>query len=109
MKKVTSALLGLLVAGAFSGAAVAADQDAAMQVHNTKGCIGCHAVSNQMVGPSYKAIGAKHEVTEENIQKLVQSVRQGSSGKYGRMAMPPHAHVSEADVRTIVEWIVTLE
>lgn len=106
MKKVTTAVFGLFAMGALASGTAVAD-DAAMQVHNTRGCIACHAVGNQMVGPSYKAISAKYGA--DAVDDLVAAVKKGSSGKWGPIAMPPHPHVSDDEIRTVVEWIVTLE
>jgi cytochrome c len=41
------------------------------------------------------------------VDKLVQSVRNGSRGTWGRIPMPPHGAVPEADVRRIVGWVLT--
>ena len=67
-------------------------------------CMGCHAVDKKMVGPSYKDIAAKYK--GKDSAALVKKVKAGGSGVWGAVAMPPSA-ASEADVKTIVDWIMT--
>jgi cytochrome c len=85
------------------------DADAALRLHNSSGCLACHAVDSPLVGPSYKAIAQRYEANEETLGKLVEKVRLGGAGAFGQIPMPPHAHISEENVKTIVEWILSLE
>ncbi|HKB59797.1 MAG TPA: c-type cytochrome [Gallionellaceae bacterium] len=73
------------------------------------GCMACHAVDSRLVGPSFKEIAAKYKGDKEAAAKLAGKIRSGGSGSFGSTPMlPAPASVSDADIRTIVAWILSL-
>jgi len=68
------------------------------------GCMTCHAVDEKVVGPSFQAIAAKYAGQSDAVDSLVQSVRNGSRGKWGRVPMPPHSSLSADDLKTMAAW-----
>ncbi len=95
MKKL---LLGLFVGAV--GIAMADPKALAQQ----KGCFACHDVNTKKVGPAYKDIAAKGKKVEE----LVNSIKKGSSGKWGPIPMPPQS-VSDDEAKKLAEWINSLK
>ena len=88
-------------------AAQAAASDAAATALLTKyGCQACHAVDKKVVGPSYKEVAAKYAGDAGAAAKLEQKVKSGGSGVWGAVPMPPN-NVPDADLKTLVEWILT--
>ncbi len=77
------------------------------QLARDAGCMSCHATAQKVVGPSFKAIAEKYRGQADAVEQLTQSVRNGSRGNWGRIPMPPHGAVPEADVRRIVGWVLT--
>ena len=77
------------------------------ELAKAKNCTACHAVATKMVGPSFKDIAAKYGNDPNAEAMLVSKVRNGSSGVWGQVPMPPNAQVSEAEARTLVKWILT--
>ncbi len=71
-----------------------------------QGCLGCHAVASKLVGPSYVEVAAKYGHDKAAIAELAKSIRTGGSGKWGDMAMPPQAQLSDADARRLAAWIL---
>ena len=71
-------------------------------------CLACHTVDKKILGPAYKEIAAKYENTPENVDMLVEKVRNGGTGNWGQIPMPPNPMVSEEDANTLVEWILSL-
>ena len=69
-------------------------------------CMGCHAVATQVVGPAYKDVAARYKGDPEAVAKLMKSIREGSSGSWGQLAMPPHPKLSEADLRKLATWVL---
>lgn len=101
-----------LFAGAVTGflsfplAVAAATTDAAATQLLTKyNCTACHTVDKKLVGPSYKEIAAKYAGDASAAGKLEQKVKNGGSGAWGAIPMPPN-NVPDADLKTIVEWIL---
>jgi len=71
-----------------------------------QGCLGCHAVAVKLVGPAYQDVAAKYAGQPDARAALVASIRQGGSGKWGDMAMPPQTQLSEADAQRLAAWIL---
>ena len=68
-------------------------------------CQACHAVDKKIVGPAYKEVAAKYAGDSGAPAKLLQKVKAGGSGVWGAIPMPPN-NVPDADLKTLVEWIL---
>jgi cytochrome c len=66
-------------------------------------CTACHAVDRKVVGPSFKEVAAKYAGDASAQAKLEQKVKNGGSGVWGAIPMPPNA-VPDADLKTLVSW-----
>jgi cytochrome c len=86
------------------GGVHAADAAKAKELAAKNACLGCHAVDRKLVGPAYKDVAAKYKGTDAS--KLAASIKAGGSGKWGPIPMPAQAALSEADAKTLAEWIL---
>jgi cytochrome c len=101
----------LLAIVAASSMLVAAQVNAAdaSALAQKSGCLACHTVDKKVLGPAYKDVAAKYKGDKTAEAKLVAKVKAGGSGVWGPMPMPPMAaQVKEADITTIVQWILSL-
>ena len=98
------ALFALLCTATLS-APVLADQALA----TSKNCMACHALDRKLVGPSYKDVAAKYAGQADAQTLLVQSIRNGSVGKWGELPMPAHPKLSDADLKKLASWILGLK
>ena len=99
---------GLLIAGgALSQAKV--DAKAAEALAQKSGCIACHHVDKKVIGPAYKDVAAKYKADKDAEKKLATKVKAGGSGVWGQIPMPPNAQVSDADIKTLVAWVLSLK
>lgn len=73
-------------------------------------CFSCHAIDHKLVGPAYQEV-AKRYAGKGNavIATLVQKIKKGGSGNWGDIPMTPHPQLSDADITTIVKWILSLK
>lgn len=72
-------------------------------------CLACHAVDKKVVGPAYKDVAAKYRNDKAAEAKLADKVKKGGSGVWGQIPMPPNSSVPDADVKTLVQWILSLK
>ena len=70
-------------------------------------CFACHAVDKKLVGPAYKEVAAKYRSDKGAEAKLVDKVKKGGSGVWGQVAMSPNPAVPDADVRALVQWVLS--
>jgi cytochrome c len=101
-----AATLGLL--SLTSPAAAATSDAAATQLLTKYNCQTCHTVDKKLVGPAYKEVAAKYAGDASAPAKLQQKVKNGGSGAWGAIPMPPN-NVPDADLKTLVEWILALK
>jgi len=97
---ITAALAGLGV----PSVAAAADASAT-QLLTKYNCQACHTVDKKLVGPSYKEVAAKYSGDAGAAAKLAQKIKSGGSGVWGAVPMPPN-NVPDADLKTVVDWIL---
>ena len=68
----------------------------------------CHAIDKRVVGPAFSEVATKYKGDAGAEAKLVEKVRNGGSKVWGPVPMPPNAKVSDADLKTIVAYILGL-
>ncbi|PAJ79483.1 c-type cytochrome [Burkholderia ubonensis] len=88
------------------GAIAHADVGDGLKVARGNACMGCHAVDRKLVGPSFKDIAARYKGDPQAVAKLSKKVKEGGSGVWGAIPMPAHPRMSDADARSVVEWVL---
>jgi cytochrome c len=107
MKKILIAAVAVGCTLSVSGAYAAVDAAKAKQLAQKYNCLACHAVDKKLVGPAYDDIAKKYKGDSGAEAKLIGKVKAGGSGVWGQIPMPPN-NVPDADVKTMVEWILSL-
>jgi cytochrome c len=103
MKLVT---IAISAASLMFGAQAMADQALAQK----SGCLACHQIDKKVVGPAFKDVAAKYKGNKAAEAKLDEKVKKGGSGVWGPVPMPPNSpHVSDADIKTLVHWVLSLK
>ncbi len=69
-------------------------------------CTACHAIDKKMIGPAYQDVAKKFKGQPDAAEKLTKSVKAGSSGIWGPVPMPPNPGVPDADIKTLVDWVL---
>ena len=96
------------LAGAVAlAAAVSLPASANQELAQKSGCMTCHGVDKKIIGPSYQDVAAKYKGNKAAEADLVKKVKGGSKGVWGEIPMPPNAHVSDADIKTLVQWVLS--
>lgn len=95
------------VATAQTDVATASTDSAALQQAFTKNnCAACHAPAAKGVGPSIADIAKKYK-DQDVLAKLSAKVKNGGSGAWGAIPMPPHSQVPDAEINRLVKWMLT--
>ena len=69
-------------------------------------CMRCHLAERKAVGPGWQAIAARHADNPEAVALLARKIREGSVGDWGRVIMPRHPQIGEADARLMAQWVL---
>lgn len=94
-------LLSALTLWLPSGAAFADDE-----LYKTKNCFSCHRIDRNHLGPPFKTIAAKYADEKGVDATLAKKIREGSTGVWGSVPMPPQPQVTEAEALTLARWIL---
>ena len=87
--------------------ATASTDSAALQQAFTKNnCAACHAPAAKGVGPSNVDIAKKYK-DQDVLAKLSAKVKNGGSGAWGAIPMPPHSQIPDAEINRLVQWMLT--
>ena len=97
-----------LIATFVLGMGIAVSAQASEDLAASSNCLACHKVDAQLVGPSYQDIAAKYKDQSDAGEVLFESIKSGSSGKWGAIPMPPNAAVSDADIQALADWILAM-
>jgi cytochrome c len=71
-------------------------------------CLACHGVANKIVGPAFKDVATKYKGDSGAVLALAGKVKNGGSGNWGPIPMPPNTAVSDANIDILVKWILAL-
>ncbi|MFJ3055468.1 c-type cytochrome [Herbaspirillum sp. NPDC087042] len=93
----------LITAALYAAPMVAQAASAAEQ-----SCRACHKIDSKLVGPAFMDVAARYAKDSDAIGHLKRSMLQGSSGKWGSMAMPPNTGLTDAEAERFAHWIMSL-
>jgi cytochrome c len=54
-------------------------------------------------------VAAKYAKDPSAEAKLAEKVKKGGAGVWGQVPMPPNSQVPDADVHSLVKWILSLK
>ncbi len=103
MKKL---LISIAVITALGLSAGVRAQDA-VKLAQEKSCLACHQIDKKLVGPSYKEISKKYAGNKTAEATLMKKVREGGTGVWGQIPMPPNTGVNEKEAAILVKWILS--
>jgi len=94
----------------FAGQADAAVDAAAFKaLAKKKGCFNCHGMDKQILGPSLRDMGKKYGDKAGAQDRLAGIIKNGSKGGvWGDAAMPAYARLSDSDIKTLVQFILSI-
>lgn len=93
-------------AGVLASASNALASEALAKKYN---CLACHTVDKKIIGPAYKDVATKYKGDAGAETKLISKIKKGGAGVWGQIPMPPNATVPDADVKTLVNWVLSLK
>lgn len=83
-------------------------EDKALAIITKSDCLTCHKINETLTGPAYADVAKKYENTEANVNMLVEKVIKGGKGNWGEVPMLAHPALDPADVKTVVQYILSL-
>jgi len=97
------------VLAALVPSAGAADIPPGQKLFQTNNCVTCHTIDHKLVGPSFMDVAKKYAGQPDAVPTLSDAIKKGHVGTWGPVPMPPHPTLSDADIKTLVDWILSLK
>ncbi len=101
---------GVLLSLGILSQAISPNADASEELMSRGGCISCHRVDQKLLGPSFQEVAVRYRSDPQAAAKIFAKVREGGEGEWGDLPMQPNGEekISDADLQTVVEWILSL-
>jgi len=71
-------------------------------------CLSCHQLNRKSIGPSYMDVARKYRDDGAATARLVKKIREGGSGVWGKVTMPGHPQLTDAQASAMVAYIRSL-
>ena len=72
-------------------------------------CFTCHEIDRNTVGPALRDIALKYQDDEGGAAHLVTKVKNGGTGVWGNKVMNAHPGLTENEIRTMLDYILSLK
>lgn len=109
MKLAFAMLAGLALYVGYGVAHAALDNAQAEAMMKKYACSACHSIDKKIVGPAYVDVAIKYKGDKNAADMLAKKVKEGGTGVWGQIPMPPNPAVPAADIKELVTWILTLK
>ena len=73
---------------------------------NANGCMACHAIATNVVGPAFKDVAARYAKQPDALAKVAHNIQAGGAGKWGPIPMPPFSSLSEAEAQALAHYVL---
>jgi cytochrome c len=77
-----------------------------LELAQAKTCTACHAVDKQVLGPALREVAKKYAKNPDALTLVTESIKKGGTGKWGQIPMPAQDALSDADAKTLAQWIL---
>lgn len=86
-------------------------QEQGLALATKSGCLACHKIDTDLLGPALKAIGAKYKDDAQAAQTIAANIKKGGVFGWKRGFMPPRGgrKVSDADIDSLASYIASLK
>lgn len=79
------------------------------QVAKNSDCFSCHAVDHKVVGPAFEAVAARYAGKAGAKALLMDAVKKGHVGTWGKIPMPPHPQLTQQQLDEVISWVLSLK
>lgn len=103
-----SSISSIIAACAVALVSLPAMADTGADLAKKNNCMSCHGVDKKIIGPAFKDVAKKYKGNAEAVAQLSKKVKDGGSGVWGPIPMSPNKTISDADIKVMVEYVLSL-
>lgn len=71
-----------------------------------QGCMGCHALNEKLVGPSFAEVTKRYSGKPAAAESVAKNILAGSKGAWDAMTMPPQPQLSAQQADALARWLL---
>ncbi len=87
--------------------------DKGLELIGSNDCTACHSVRKGQgpnTGPAYEDVAAKYSpAADSTVNRIIKKIVTGGNGIWGTNVMTPHPGLKDDDLRTMVNYILSLK
>ncbi len=72
-----------------------------------RACLACHTLERPLLGPPFAIVAARYRNDAQARERLAKKIRAGGAGAWGSIAMPPNTGIPDAELKTILDWVLS--
>ncbi|MDX1375580.1 MAG: c-type cytochrome [Burkholderiales bacterium] len=72
-----------------------------------RACLACHTLERPLIGPPFAVVAERYRGDPAARERLAKKIRAGGAGAWGSVAMPPNTGIPDAELKTIVDWVLS--
>lgn len=103
-----SSISSILATCAVALVSLPAMADTGADLAKKNNCMSCHGVDKKIIGPAFKDVAKKYKGNADAVALLSKKVKDGGSGVWGPIPMSPNKTISDADIKVMVEYVLSL-
>lgn len=103
-----SSISSIIAACAVALVSLPAMADTGADLAKKNNCMSCHGVDKKIIGPAFKDVAKKYKGNADAVAQLSKKVKDGGSGVWGPIPMSPNKTISDADIKVMVEYVLSL-
>ena len=70
-------------------------------------CLGCHAMSQKIVGPAYHDVAERYRKNPKALETVMANIKAGGANKWSAVPMPPFPALTDAELKVLAQYVLS--
>jgi cytochrome c551/c552 len=70
-------------------------------------CLGCHAMSQKIVGPAYHDVAERYRKNPKALETVMANIKAGGTNKWSAVPMPPFPALTDAELKVLAQFVLS--
>ena len=70
-------------------------------------CLGCHAMTQKIVGPAYHDVAERYRKNPKALETVMANIKAGGANKWSAVPMPPFPALTDAELKALAQFVLS--
>ena len=70
-------------------------------------CLGCHAMTQKIVGPAYHDVAERYRKNPKALETVMENIKAGGANKWSAVPMPPFPALTDAELKALAQFVLS--